>query len=641
VKTHAAGRRGRPARAAVWVSLATTTAFCAYVGYLQMFRGLTAYDDEGYVLMSLKGYLAHAHLYGTLYSQYGPFYFQFFGTVFRLLGAAPSHDAGRLITWVIWVVVSLLVGVSLARLTRLWALGLMGQLIAFRHLADLRFEPLHPGGLTSLLLAVVVALLVFGLSARPSPTLFAVGVVSAATILVKFNVGAFLVLALVYSASTAHSRGQRPRRWVLLAHASFVALPLVVTAPLFGTGAFARFGIVVSLCFASVALWTTSCVMPLRRRHLRWAPIGATAAAIFVLMVAWIEGSTPQQLLHGILLDPPNQLRAFVFAPSTGAGDLLFVGAGLLAALGFRGIVMRLQQDRSRAAIVTSAAARVAVGVFIWHSLSLPVPPLGHAGTSFGYQLGLVWVALVPRLAAPENGESRFLRVVVCHIAVLQVLHAYPVAGSQVAFGTFLLVFVGGMCIADGVAEARSLVGSTESRRASTRAGLVTPLVILFLGVPALLTLDGARQQALRARTDYSKSVPLDLAGAGRLRVDDRQRKAYQAVVGELQVRHCKTFVTVPGLNSLYFFARKSPPTFLNSSTPLHLFGDALEQRMVVAVDGIRDLCVVRNRVLAHFWASHSRNDHVGPLERYIADKFVTVWRSDGFASFDVMVRRP
>ena len=34
-----------------------------------------AYDDEGYVLVSLKNYSAHGGLYASVYSQYGPFFY--------------------------------------------------------------------------------------------------------------------------------------------------------------------------------------------------------------------------------------------------------------------------------------------------------------------------------------------------------------------------------------------------------------------------------------------------------------------------------------------------------------------------------------------------------------------------------------
>jgi hypothetical protein len=52
---------------------------------LVIFSAFMFYDDEGYVLLSLRNFAEHGHLYGEVYSQYGPFPY-FFYYLLNLLG---------------------------------------------------------------------------------------------------------------------------------------------------------------------------------------------------------------------------------------------------------------------------------------------------------------------------------------------------------------------------------------------------------------------------------------------------------------------------------------------------------------------------------------------------------------------------
>ena len=61
------------------------------------------YDDEGYFLISLDHYLHNGRLYDQTYSQYGPFYFYIQAAFFRLLQLPVSHDSGRLVTLICWL----------------------------------------------------------------------------------------------------------------------------------------------------------------------------------------------------------------------------------------------------------------------------------------------------------------------------------------------------------------------------------------------------------------------------------------------------------------------------------------------------------------------------------------------------------
>ena len=66
-----------------------------------MFSAFMFYDDEGYVLISLRNFAEHGHLYRDVFSQYGPFPYVFY-YLLHLLGLPLTHMVGRTITLLAW-----------------------------------------------------------------------------------------------------------------------------------------------------------------------------------------------------------------------------------------------------------------------------------------------------------------------------------------------------------------------------------------------------------------------------------------------------------------------------------------------------------------------------------------------------------
>src|SRR5262245_64052464 len=68
---------------------------CLPAAYYGMFSGFQDYDDEGYLLISLRDYARGGVLYDQVYTQYGPAYYQLLTAVFGLFGLPFTHTAGR------------------------------------------------------------------------------------------------------------------------------------------------------------------------------------------------------------------------------------------------------------------------------------------------------------------------------------------------------------------------------------------------------------------------------------------------------------------------------------------------------------------------------------------------------------------
>ena len=80
-------------------------ALCAWLGFYTTFNSYGEWDDEGYLLFSLKAFAHHGGLYTHIYSVFGPFYYEAFSTVFAWLPV--TLDNGRVATLVVALLASL------------------------------------------------------------------------------------------------------------------------------------------------------------------------------------------------------------------------------------------------------------------------------------------------------------------------------------------------------------------------------------------------------------------------------------------------------------------------------------------------------------------------------------------------------
>src|SRR5438105_3561410 len=99
----------------------------AYTYALVLVRPYYAYyDDEGFMLMTLRQYIGGASLYDKMYTEYGPFYYVIHANLFTFAGWAVNHDQLRLLTVTLWV----LVASGYAVCVWLWCRSLLWSLVA-------------------------------------------------------------------------------------------------------------------------------------------------------------------------------------------------------------------------------------------------------------------------------------------------------------------------------------------------------------------------------------------------------------------------------------------------------------------------------------------------------------------------------
>jgi hypothetical protein len=88
-------------------------------------------------------------------------------------------------------------------------------------------------------------------------------------------------------------------------------------------------------------------------------------------------------------------------------------------------------------------------------------------------------------------------------------------------------------------------------------------------------------------------------------------------------------------MSSFYLWTRQDPPS-RNPAGYLTLFGAEEQRRVVAAVEGQPDLCLVTNDELAAFWTKDGEPAH-GPLLDFMRREFVP---SQRFGAYELWKRR-
>lgn len=603
---------------------AGAAAFAATIalGYFTLFSTFAPYDDEGYFLVSLKGYLSGARLYNDVHAEYGPFLFEALAVSFKGLGLAVTNDGGRIVTLAYWLLASALLALATYGMTRRRLLALAVYLISFRVLSLAPNEPTAPGNLLVVLVTGMVASVALVLPRRPRLAFALLGALGAAAALTKINVGGFALLAIVYATVLVSPRLIRTRAVIAATVIAFALVPVALMTHGAGSSPVRTFMLHIAfsgLALGAIAWRLTRHTLERGGREesiywLLWLAAGAVVLAVPVIGLVLAQGTSPVAVARSVVLNALRQPGIFSL-PLHLPGGIVFLDIASLAAAAIA-VRVRVRGEMPQRLQPLAAIGRIVVGLVIWQQL-LGSHPLGLPAT-------LVWVATVPAEGDAHSTRARFCRLFLPAFAILQALKAYPVAGSQVEWSAMLFVAAGAVCVSDGLRTIASLTGTRSPFAWAAPLALGLWLLLRTIALP----IDDAR-------ANYSGGVSIAEPGATRIRLPPATAATYRWLVTMLD-RDCTTFVSSPGFGSLYLLARETPPSWINGSAwPFAL--DAKSQEQVVqAARNTTGLCAIRSTAVEGFWA-RGRPIPRFPLHKFIVDGFRVV---AGRGGFEFMVRR-
>ncbi len=608
---------------------AAVTAATIAVSRYQMFTIVQPYEDEGYMLVALRSFVEHGSLYDYVFTQYGPFFYEFWGGIFSAFGIPVVQSSGRTATLVAWVVTSLGLGLATLRMTRSILLGLGVQMVVFSALTVFVNEPMHSGGLICLLLAAIVGSACL-LRARPAVFGAALlGAALAALVLVKINVGAFAFAAVLLACVVSYPAFGRVRWFRVVVEIGVVLLPFVLMASDLGEGWARQYALHVAVAMLAIVAVLRSRRFEQRAdEELWWLGGGFVVMALAICVAIVGAGTSVSGLVEGVITQPLRQGDAFTIP--LGLSDRVYL-FDLLALAGAAGYWFASRHGASPGAAWKALIAALSIVIGVEMALAvidkaLPSDLVELPGLQFSF-LAFAWLALVP--VGEEDRATAFARLLLPPLAVLQAMHAFPVAGSQVLWSTFLLVPVGAICVANGVRGLTLSVGSSERRWALAGAGaLATVLLAIFL-------VNNTLRFPLRdSRALYDSRVALDLPGSGRVRLAPEEVQLYHQITAAIDA-NCASMLQLPALGNFYVWADQEPPTGYVATAWPTLFDDAHQERVIEQTRSIQELCLLRNTTLAEGWSAGPIPD--GPLVGYLEEGFEPVAT---FGAYELLKRQ-
>jgi hypothetical protein len=580
------------------IGFTAVTLVTALIAHPTMFSGFRSYDDEGYMLTALKGFVNHGQLYDHVFSQYGPFHYEFWGGLFSLFGIPVTHDSGRTVTMVAWLLASLGFGLVTLRMTGSIFLGLMTQVLTFTALNVLVIEPMHPVGLIALLLVAILAIACFVDGRESALPMALLGAAVAALILTKINIGFFAAVSVLLACAVSYPALWQ-RRWPRIAlELAFVAIPVLLMSSKFHDGWVRHYAIHVAAAALAV-------VIALRAREpgqrpaadLRWLLGGFVTLAVIVCLTIVAAGTSLHGLVEGVIAQPLRQSDAFDIPMQLSRRFYAFDLVAVAAALAYWYGASRNRDEPSQVWLGFWSLFAIAVGILTALSVNGQLLPFNDSSLT-GYQLSMVpfvWVALIAtaRGAAPKPSFARLLLPL---LAALQALHGYPVAGSQTYLSVVLLVPVGALCVANGVRGLRGLVTVGSDRIAFAGLGVLVAVVLAWFVGNVFL-----REQLKTVRGSYNAGYSLGLPGAGDIRLGSEEEVALYRDISAAIQRDCRATLMEPGMDSFYLWAGQEPPS-LTATAWETLFDQAHQQQVIDETASISDLCLLRNNGLLAGW---------------------------------------
>lgn len=566
------------------------------------------YDDEGYVLWSLHDVAAGHALYTEVYSQYGPFPY----LIYRLLGwlGYPfTSDAARVVAGLCWLGTAALTGSMVSRLTRSTLYGLAGMLLTWTALTDMRSEPGHPGGLLALLTALAAW---YGIRQIAGQRWQALAGTQAGfgtvMLLSKINVGVFHLLgSLLWWAVGSARFLSDPLRRVMLAGATVALAGVLMRGLIQEPAVQAQFAIFACM-MVPLALSHPASSYQLKIRRPCFA-----AGAVFLVVMAVTAGATlasgtsVDDLLRHVVLAPlrqPSVYHHFVrWQPLVWLPAMLSLG-GAVAWL------LANPENRRRILFALKWAALLGLGWGVWHAA------LGGVENAlYQWVAPLGWALALP-LQANVTANDICARRWLAALLGWHWLQAYPVAGTQVAWGSFLAAALAIVALHD-------LLPTGRGR---------------FFGpvVAGLLALVATGDIGRYAWQFWRNGQPLDLPGARTLRLESRLVSTLRTVTANVRANAGMLF-TYPGMLSLNQWTGVPPPTHANTTHWFSLLNPTQQEAIRVRLEATPDALVVVQREHVQYLINAGLGPS-GPLKDYLQARYQPVLRIDGY---DIWSRHP
>lgn len=593
--------------------LALLAASLAFAGWLLMGTNFMIHDDEGYVLLGVKNFAAHGRLYDGVFTQYGPVPFLYYDALHRLLDWPVTNLFGRALTLAHWIAASLAAGLIAWRLSGRYWTSLFTLVVVFGYLWQMTWEPPHPGGLIALVTAGGLAGAVEALwRGRSGVALCLLGLAGAALFFTKINVGLLWICSvgafLLLQTESPPLRG----RGVWLAATGLALLPFILMRPLLGESWVLNLAVFFALSGMAVCALVAAETNPaLKARDWLAGLAGLAGLAMMVAMAVLVRGTSLSGLVRGVFLDPLRHPVNFHFGFPWPVHAWLVLGAAVtVTASGCLRPALR-----PRLVLIVAGLRLLALLSFAWQAETWVT--IYGVGGMISLVLPFTPLFLLP-LDEPERGDRRRqAAALVALVGLGQVLHAYPVAGTQMAWGSFLLLPL----FASGLADAAVYLARRWDR----------PWLRVAVAAVALGTA-GWQVKLLFGQgwSRWNSSDPLGLPGAESVRPPENVRYALRILSANASL-HADLLFSRPGMFSFNLWTGLPTPTLRNATHWFWLLNEDEQRAIIARLKAEPRSAIISSRPLIDFLAQRMGLVITGSLNDFIREHYRTLFTVSGY----------
>jgi hypothetical protein len=569
------------------------------------------YDDEGYFLLMIKHYLGGGHLYTEVFSQYGPFYTFAQKTMFRLLQLPVTHDAGRQVTLICWLLAAVLAGYFIYKLSKNVVLASAAGLASMSLARALAFEPGHP---QQIILPLLMLACCASVSDEPI-SLLLLGAIGAALVFTKINVGIFYfaAVALTLVCRFPVGRIRTIGTGLLLFYA--VGGPVVLMHRDVRGWAL-KYCLVAILCGVSTFLVALLTAPPASKplRTALYVCLGAATATIAIVIGTMWQGMSASTLLEGVVWGPSRHPGVFNVPFLISEREVI---SGVLISGGIAWLYRFRDRWRPYADWVDALRFVIALGVIGM----LSIHPSWFLGRNLPYLVVFLPLSLLPGKDGPWQSPNYFSRLFVTGLAATQFQQPYPVAGSQLHIAAAPLLLWAFVCVydaADGMFGLAPVVGRVIglAMKEST-VGILAILLAIVL----------VQREVWRQPYPFP---PSSLPGATSLHLSPEMEDTYQFLARNVK-ENCDILFTLPGMGSLNFWSETPTPNGSNLTGWMKGFSLEKQEDILKILENDPRACVVHNAELTSFWTATAQDLDASPLAKYILGQMRVVAQRGGY----------
>jgi hypothetical protein len=594
------------------VALPLLALILAVIGYAMAWTTFMAYDDEGYVLYSLRAFADTGGLYERVYSQYGPFFF-LWNKLIGFVGFDYTNTGARVITLIYWMIAATASAAIVLRATRnLFAAG-AAMTLTFWHLWPMINEPSHPGGVIAAMVAAA-AWLAAPDTLKPDHRALIIGAIGAALVLTKINVGVFFLAgATAWWVISARESTDRTSRIVV--GLALVALPLMLMRPLLASHKWVLiFAIVTAVTGFALAMISATPRIAVSLNGLWRGVVAGLAVTAATVLFIRATGTSWSGIIEGVVLAPLRHPMAYTAEIRWRPGSL----SGAIASVAVLLLLVRRAPER-RFVIVAVVRATAVLGYLLCWSRLVPLEIHGFINS---YGLAAIPWFVIP---ARDNDSAAPMRAWLGLLVITQALHAYPVAGSQISWGTFLWVPLAACGMSDvvsGIAE-------------QARAGVSRVTQWGVAGVVTVLTLASAVPIVSMVATRLPRSDALALPGAESIFLPHSFTSTIRILSLNAAV-HAEPLFSLPGMLSFHQWTGVEPPTTRNTTHWFTLLSVDDQEKIRERLAASPRSCVIVQRTIYDFLVDGGIATE-SPLTQWLHREFEPAFK---LQTFEFWVRR-